>query len=104
MKCPDCGEHLDAALILETTDDDRPVYTDYQWWRCSGCSTPFWAVLVEDKTNIFNDDLDHRGYRPEPDQWERTRALAAACRPPRQKRCTCTVHQSPPKAYGGHAW
>ncbi len=80
------------------------MYTDHQWWRCEGCGACFFAILVEDKTNIFNDDLEHRGYRPKPEDWQRSMDEASACPRSRDKRCTCEVHQSPPTAYGAFAW
>ena len=103
MECPDCGERMDTALVIETEDEQRPVYTDHQWWRCD-CGARVFAVLVEDKTNIFNDDLDHRGYRPDPEAWERTRQAASACSSPRDKSCRCPVHQSPPRCWGAQVW
>lgn len=104
MRCPDCEARLTAALIIETTDDERPVHTDHQWWRCPGCQARFFAILVEDRTNIFSDDLVHTGYRVESEAWEASKRAGEACPRPRDKHCTCPVHRSPPRLWGAQAW
>ena len=104
MECPACGSRLVAAFILETEDDDRPVRRDHQWWRCGGCGACYFAVLVEDKTNLFNDDLEHTGVLVEPERWRRDLQRAAGCRRPRDRRCDCAVHRDPPRSSGTPAW
>lgn len=104
MQCPDCPGTLDFVFVLETTDPDRPVIIDHQWLRCPACATRFFAILVEDRTHIFSDDLEHTGYRAAPQDWERSLRRARACPTPRDKRCTCPVHASPPRCHGAQAW
>ena len=104
--CPTCQVYLDCAFKIETRDEDRPVYTDYQWWRCPDCDARFSAVLVEDKVNLFNDDLDHTGYRVAAEAWDNTLACARRCPTGGRRPCACDAHTAPglllPR--GSHAW
>ena len=105
LECPACGGGLTIAFALATERDDRPIRVDYQWWSCERCSARYNAVLIEDKTNIFNDDLEHTGYASEPAAWAASMARARACGRPRDKRCTCPIHRGGvPFARGVQAW
>ena len=92
-KCPDCLVYLTCDFKICTKDADRPVERDYQWWRCGECDARFTAELIEDKTNVFNDDLEHTGYRVDVDEWTRSIAEARRCPTAGVWPCACSAHQ-----------
>jgi hypothetical protein len=104
MTCPDCQHRLELVFAMETRDKARPLEIDLQWFRCNACGERFFAILIEDKTNIFDDDFTHTGYRPDPAEWEATQKIAAQCPSPRDKGCTCSIHQNPPRCNGPTVW
>lgn len=94
-KCPECDVVLDCRFKICTKDEDRPVERDYQWWRCSRCDARFTAECVEDRTNIFDDDIEQTGYRVGAAEWDASMKKAQRCPTKGKWPCSCEAHSAP---------
>jgi hypothetical protein len=106
MKCPKCENNMECRLSIKTELEERPIYTDYQWWECKSCGKKYFGILEDSKVNIFNDTLEHTGYYANEEDWSRTLHWALKCASPRNAGCKCTIHQQIPPAgfHGDSAW
>lgn len=106
MKCPNCENNMECRLSIKTELEDRPIYTDYQWWECKSCGKKYFGILEDSRVNIFDDTLEHTGYFAQEDIWIKTLKWALQCPAPRNALCKCTIHQQiPPSGFhGDSAW
>jgi hypothetical protein len=103
-KCVRCGSD-DLAQDAELCTASSATSDDYvRWLRCVPCGARYLADVNKEVNVQFDDDhLTNSAHCCEQAEWDRTLALAKACRRPDDARCTCAGHTTRPPL-GASAW
>lgn len=106
MNCPKCQGDLTCVFSVRTGHPDMPVSMSHQWWKCKTCDAKYYGLCEDDRRNMFDDSVEHRGYHANPQRWAETLKKAEACKTPQEETCRCAVHQSMHEAdfMGERAW